>query len=66
MGGKQIKLFLIDDTPGGLTTAELTQADHAAPVFSRGTSTSHSGYSRRTAHPSTRPEPSYRRSSSRY
>ena len=24
MSGKQIKLFLIDGTPGGLTTAEIT------------------------------------------
>ena len=24
MSGKQIKLFLVDGTPGGLTTAEIT------------------------------------------
>src|SRR5664280_2488722 len=24
MGGKQVKLFLVDGTPGGLTTAEIT------------------------------------------
>ncbi|MEJ7690638.1 MAG: hypothetical protein WKF76_09555 [Nocardioidaceae bacterium] len=29
MSGKQIKLFLVDGTPGGLTTAEITQLDRA-------------------------------------
>lgn len=32
MNGKQVKLFLVDGTPGGLTTAEITKLDWARAV----------------------------------